>query len=89
MYIPYLAYLLIHGGHLSLPLVAVENNAAVNVGVQRSETLFFLAVPMAWGSSWARDQTQTTAVTKPDLLTTRPSGIEPASSQRQCQVLTC
>ena len=32
--------------------------------------VFFLAAPTAWGSSWARDRTCTTAVTQAAAVTT-------------------
>ena len=49
---------------------------------------FFLATPMAYGSSWARDQTQTVATAVPDPLShyARP-GIEPALPQREARSL--
>ena len=44
---------------------------------------------MAYGSSWARDQTQTVATAVPDPLShyARP-GIEPALPQREARSLT-
>ena len=35
---------------------------------------FFLTMLIAYGNSWARDQTRVTAVTMPDPLTARPPG---------------
>ena len=44
------------------------SNAAKRVKIE--SFFFFLAAPLAWGSSWARDQTCTIAVTGAVAVTT-------------------